>query len=166
MKRLRFRACWVLLAAAAPEAAYALCLPVACACTTVTTPVAFGTYNPLAFGNVDSTGSIKVSCGGVAGLLIPYQVAIGTGGSGSYASRRMTSGAHQLSYNLYTNATYTTVWGDGAAATQYVSGFITLDALGLAPAQTQWIYGRLPGRQLTAVPGSYADTISVTLTYF
>ena len=146
--------------------ARALCLPAVCSCGVTTTNVAFGTYNPLAFGNTDTTGSIKVSCGGVAGLLIPFNIAISTGGGGSYASRRLSSGANALAYNLYTDAAYTTVWGDGSGASQLVSSGVTLDLAGLAPAQTFWVYGRIPGRQLTAVPGTYSDTLSVTLTYF
>lgn len=146
--------------------ANAVCVAGLCSCTVSTTPVAFGTYSPLAFGNTDTTGSIKIGCGGVVGLLIPYNIAISAGGSGSYANRRMINGAYALNYNLYTDASYTTVWGDGSSATQIVTWGVTLDVLGLAPLQTHWIYGRLPGRQLTAVPGSYTDTISVTLTYF
>ena len=146
--------------------ARALCLPALCSCGVTTTNVAFGSYNPLAFGNTDSTGSVRVQCGGVAGLLIPFNLAISAGGGGSYAGRRMSSGGNTLSYNLYTDASYTTIWGDGSAASQIVSSGVTLDVAGLSPAQTFWVYGRIPGRQLTAVPGSYADTINVTLTYF
>lgn len=154
----------LLLAFTSP--AQALCLPAVCSCGVVTTNVAFGSYSPLAFGNTDTTGSVKVSCGGVVGLLIPFNIAISAGSGGSYANRSMASGAHKLAYNLYTDSSCATVWGDGSAATQLISAGVLLDALGLSPAQTFWVYGRIPGRQLTAVPGSYSDTISVTLTYF
>ena len=147
-------------------AAHGLCLPAACTCSVVTTSVAFGAYNPLAFGNTDSTGSVKVSCGGVAGLLIPFNIALSAGSSASYAGRRLRSGGNSLGYNLYTDASYATVWGDGSSATQLQSSSVILDVLGLAPAQTFVVYGRIPGRQTTAVPGSYSDTISVTLTYY
>jgi spore coat protein U-like protein len=146
--------------------AQALCLPAVCTCTLATTNAAFGSYNPLAFGNTDTTNTIKVSCGGVAGLLIPFNIALSAGSGGSYANRRMKSGANWLAYNLYTDASYSTVWGDGSSATQLVSAGVTLDVLGLAPAQTFHVYGRIPGRQLTTVPGVYSDTLSVTLTYF
>ncbi|WP_349742710.1 Csu type fimbrial protein [Roseateles cavernae] len=153
-------------AACGAGSAQALCLPVLCSCTVGTTPLLFGSYNPLAHGHTDSSASIKVDCGGVAGLLIPYNVAISAGGSGSFANRHMSLGAHQLGYNLYTDAARSTVWGDGTAATLLMSASITLDVLGLAPQQTHWVYGRLPGRQLGAVPGIYTDTLSVTLTYY
>lgn len=152
----------LLMAPVAPV--QALC--VLCVCTTQTTNVAFGTYNPLAFGNVDSTGSVKVTCGGVASVLLPFKIDISAGSSGSTGTRTMRNGANTLNYNLYTDAAYTTVWGDGSGATQNILGSFTLDLLGLSPAQNFWVYGRLPGRQLTAVPGVYADTINVTLTYY
>lgn len=152
----------MLLLPAAPVRA--LC--VLCVCTTQTTNVAFGSYNPLAFGNTDSTGSIKVTCGGVASILLPFKVDISAGSSGNAAARTMKSGSNALSYNLHVDPAYTTIWGDGSGATQAILGSFTLDVLGLSPAQTFWVYGRLPGRQLTAVPGIYSDTINVTLTYY
>jgi spore coat protein U-like protein len=160
------RLCLAVMLLLGAGSAQALCLPVLCSCSVSTTNVAFGSYNPLAFGNTDSTGSVRVSCGGVAGLLVPYKIDLSTGGAGNYAGRRMLRGAYTLNYNLYTDAAYTSLWGDGSAATLSVSGSILLDLLGLSPAQTHWVYGRLPGRQLSAAPGPYTDTISVTLTYY
>lgn len=167
MTRPMTRSLFVLLLLLAwAGSARALCLPALCSCGVTTTNVAFGTYSPLAFGNTDSTGSVRVSCGGVAGLLIPFNIAISAGASGSHAARRMKSGANSLNYNLYTDASYTTLWGDGSASTQLVNAGITLDLLGLSPVQTFYIYGRIPGRQITTVPGLYSDTINVTLTYY
>lgn len=166
MTRFLLLACLLLLTLGHAPPARALCLPVACSCTTSTTNVAFGNYNPFAFGNTDSTGSVRVSCGGVAGLLIPFNIAISAGSSGSFAGRTLKNGSRTLAYNLYTGASYATVWGDGTGGSQVVAGSVTLDLLGLSPAQTFTVYGRLPGRQLTAAPGSYADTLNVTLTYY
>ncbi|WP_077033757.1 spore coat U domain-containing protein [Pelomonas sp. KK5] len=155
---------FLLLSAALP--ARALCVLPLCTCTLTTANVAFGSYNPMSFSPTDSTGSVSVSCGGVAGLLIPMTVAISTGSSGSYGTRKLRSGANTLDYNLYTDASYTTILGDGSGATQLANLSLLLDVLGLAPAQTVWVYGRIPARQLAAVPGVYADTINVTLTYY
>lgn len=162
MMRHLFLTLALLLSTAQAQAA---CVPIACSCGVSTTNVAFGSYNPFDYGNTDSTGSVKVSCGGLVGLLIPYDIKLSSGG-GSFASRRMSSGANTLSYNLYTSAAYTSVWGDGTGATSIVSSGILLDVGGLAPPQTHWVYGRLPGRQTTAVPGTYVDSINVTLIYY
>lgn len=155
---------WLLVWAATP--AQALCVGPLCSCSVSTTAVAFGNYNPLAAGSTDSTGSVRVSCGGVAGLLIPYRIDLGLGGGASYGARRMSATGGTLGYNLYTDSTYATIWGDGSGGSQYVTGGILLDVAGLSPAQTHWVYGRIPARQVSAVPGSYTDAITVTLTYY
>lgn len=149
--------CWA-------PAAHALCVSGLCSCTMSTTGVAFGSYNPLTASNIDTVGSVTVKCGGVAGLLIPYTVDIGTG-AGTYAQRQMSSGGNRLNYNLYLDSTRSTVWGDGTGGSGHVSSGVTLDVLGLSPGNVHTVYGRLPALQTTAVPGGYTDTITVTVTY-
>jgi hypothetical protein len=63
---------------------------------------------------------------------------------------------HQLLYNLYTDATLNTVWGDGTGYSATVSD-TQLTAI-------HTVYGRIPARQNTHV-GAYADTIVITLTF-
>ena len=152
------------LTAFAP-AARALCVSPLCTCTASTTALVFGAHNPLG-GATDSTGSVRVSCGGVAGLLIPFRIDLGRGGAAGYAPRRLASGANTLAYNLYGDAGRTSVWGDGTGGSVSANSSVLLDALGWAPMQTFTIYGRIGAGQTTAVPGSYADTISVTVTYY
>jgi spore coat protein U-like protein len=159
------RCLWLALLLCTASPAHALCVAPLCSCSVSTTSLAFGAYNPLANVNVDSTASVRISCGGVVGLLIPYDVALGPGG-GTYGARRLTSGAATLNYNLYTSNTMATVWGDGSASTQILSGAILLDVLGWAPVQSHTVYGRIPLGQTGARPGVYGDTVSVTVTYF
>lgn len=128
---------------AAPQA-QALCLPAVCTCNVVVTNIVFAAYNPLAFGNTDSTGSVKVTCGGVVGLLVPFTVDLGKGGGTSFSTRRMASGANTISYNVYLDSNYTTVWGDGTTSTGRISSSVLLDALGLTPGVTFTVYGRIP----------------------
>jgi spore coat protein U-like protein len=146
-------------------AAQALCVGPLCSCTFSTGNVVFGSFNPIAIGSSDSTGSVRISCGGTVGLLIPYQVELGPGGSGSTSARRMSSGANAIGYGLYSDSSRLSNWGDIAHGIA-VSNFMLLDALGLAPAVTHTIYGRIPSGQSTAVPGSYVDNITVTVTYY
>lgn len=145
--------------------ASALCTLV-CSCTVSTTAVVFSAHNPLSPSANDMTGKVRVDCGGVAGLAIPYTIAISAGTSGSMAARQMASGAKRLSYNLFTTNGRTTVWGDGSGSTATVGGGFVLDLLGLAPPHDVTVYGRIPGAQGTVAPGAYTDTLVVTLTYF
>lgn len=154
-----------LAACLAAPAAHALCLPALCSCSVVVTNIVFASYNPMAFGNTDSTGTIKVTCGGVAGLAIPFTIDLGNGGGTSFATRRMASGSNTLSYNVYTDSGRTTVWGDGTNSTSRGSGSVTLDIAGLTPGQTFTVYGRIPGRQLTVPPATYTDSLAITVTY-
>jgi len=160
--RLIFAALCLLLSGAA----HALCLKPLCSCSVATSTLALGSYNPLAGANADSSATLAVNCGGVAGLLIPFEIALSTGTGGSYAGRALASGARRLNYNLYTDSTYTAIWGNGSGGSVTVQGGILLDALGLAPPANYRIYGRIPAGQTTAAPGAYADTITVTVTYF
>ena len=147
-----------------PFAANALCVAV-CTCNTTITNVVFSPYNPLSGSNVDSTGQITVNCGGVASLLVPFTVTVGTGSSNSFSARQMVSGTNKLVYNLYTSVLYSQVLGDGTSGTGTLTGSIPLSVLGIGTAQSYTIYGRIPGGQTSVVPGTFADTLTVTLTY-
>lgn len=134
-------------------------------CSASAVPTLFGSYNPLSASANDSTGSVTVTCGIHAiAILQSYTVALSTGSSGSYAPRRMQSGAATLQYQLYRDAARSSVWGDGTAGTALVSGGFLLSVL-VPVSATHTVYGRLPGLQTTAPPGSYTDTITVTVTY-
>jgi spore coat protein U-like protein len=141
-----------------------LCIPLSsqAACNLVATNIAFGAYSPLNVSQLDGMGNISVNCDGVAGQAISYTVAINTGGSGSFVSRKMISGPYALNYNLYLNAAQTTIWGDGNVGTGILTdGYASIAGMNI---RSYIIYGRIPGGQAVAV-GSYNDTLVVTLTY-
>ncbi len=144
------------------SACAALCGLILCNCTASTTSVAFGSYNPLSPANHDGTGAITVSCTGV-GLIISYTIALDTGGGGSYLPRKMVSGVNHLNYNLYTDNTYSTIWGNGIG-TGTVSYAMSLLLIG-SDSKEHVVYGRMPGSQSTVAPGTYTDTVHVTVTY-
>ncbi len=130
--------------------------PTAAQCSASANGVAFGSYNSLAGLAVDSVGSVSVSCV----LSLGYTISLSPGGAGSFAPRQLNNGGNTLNYNLYTNPTYLTVWGDGSGGTGTVPGSIGLLLLPV----NHVVYGRIPAGQ-NAAAGSYTDTISVTVTY-
>ena len=149
-----------LLAIAAMSAALALLAPTtARACTVSATGVAFGAYDTLSPAPDDVTGTVSVVCH----PNIHYvDVGLGTGLSGTYSARTMRNGAASLSYNLYSEAARTTVWGDGIAAPLVTVNPGTVNAGDRTLVRT--IYGRIPAQQ--SVPfGTFNDTIVVTLTF-
>jgi spore coat protein U-like protein len=113
--------------------------------------VSFGSYDPLSFEPLDGVGNIAVRCDADTSFTISL-----SSGSGSYAARQMTSGAHALEYNLFTDPSRLTVWGDGSA------GSATLTAS--ASSAEEAVYGRIAARQ-NVPTGTYTDVVVVTITY-
>jgi len=125
----------------------------AASCTISTTPVSFGIYNVFAMTpNNNGIGSLTIVCSTDAG-----NVALSTGQSNNYAARVMRSGANPLTYNLYTSAARTTVWGDGSGGSRVMRA--------AEKATTIFsIYGQIPAGQDAAV-GAYSDNIIATVTF-
>jgi spore coat protein U domain-containing protein, fimbrial subunit CupE1/2/3/6 len=129
-------------------------------CSVSAATLAFGNYTP-GSGNVAGTTTVNVNCTKTT----PYTVALnaGTTAGTTLAQRLLGSGVNTLQYNLYTTNTYATVWGDGGGATATQAGV----GSGLATANALTVFGQLPDNATNqnAVPGAYADTITVTVTY-
>jgi len=126
-------------------------------CSITTTAVAFGSYDPIvtnAVAPLDGTGTVVVTCTKGAGTRID----LGLGANASGATRRMTGGTDFLTYELYQNATRTTVWGSGAVAGQ------TIAAAPSKAARTFTVYGRIAGAQDVAA-ASYNDTVVATINF-
>ena len=143
--------------AATDTATFSVSASIIDACDVHATNHAFGPYSPSSGTALDGTSTVSVYC--TVGT--PYALAINVGtGGGAFTGRKMTSGGHELLYNLYTSAARTTVWGDGSGATGTVSGAGT----GLLTAATHTVYGRI-GINQDSAPGAYTSTITVTLTF-
>ena len=84
------------------------------ACTISATSVNFGTYNVFNGSDVDSTGTVTYQCKGSA-----HNVTVGLtqGASASFNPRQMQKGAEALTYNLFLDASHSTIWGDGTSGT-------------------------------------------------
>jgi spore coat protein U-like protein len=91
-------------------------------------------------------------------------ITIGPGGSGDQTARELDDAGTTLSYNLYTDATYGTIWGDGGAGT----GTVAVLGAGMAAANigTSEVFGRiLRGAAEAAPPGIYTDSVLVTVVF-
>ena len=112
--------------------------------------VSFGSYDPIGGPAVDGVGAVNITCDTPADFTVTLSA-----GSGSFAERRMSAGAAQLGYNLYTNSSRTVVWADGITG----SG---VSASGSNVNLT--IYGRIAAGQ-NVPAGTYVDSLTVTVTY-
>ena len=137
-------------------------------CSVSTIGVSFGTYDPVSAAPDDVAGSVTVICTHVSGgaSKLGYTVALSTGGSGSYAPRRLSAGSLRLNYNLFTDLARSQVWGNALAGTAVASGSFTIGP-GVGNGRREVVhpvYGRIPAQQ-DVLPGNYADAIVVTLTF-
>ena len=132
-------------------------------CSVSPSAVSFGVYNPFTTTALDSTANVQVTCSlaGVVAVLVNYTIQLNGGGSG-FSPRKMQSGANALNYNLYTDSAHTIIWGDGTGGTATVADSYIVS---LTPGvRTYTVYGRTVASQ-NVPPGSYADTITVTVNY-
>lgn len=136
-------------------------------CSMSTTGIAFGVYDPLSGSNLDSTGTLRLTCS--RGLLdvatVNYRVTLSAGNSGTTTERTLMSSSNTLTYNLYSDAARTSVWGNDANAP---SGTITFGLLGTilfgTVSRELTVYGRAFANQLVAA-GAYRDTLTATVLY-
>lgn len=129
-----------------------------------TSTVAFGTITDIgtALTNHDGTGAVVTKCN----YGTDYTIYLGDGNNrlpGSY--RQMIFGTSLMPYQLYKDSTHATVWDDtGGLSTTGGSGGVS--STGTGTNQTFVVYGRIPqGITLPATPGTYSDTVVVTVTY-
>lgn len=138
----------------------------AVSCSVSATGPAFGIYSPLSSSAAVANGTLTVSCtlsGALSATVAPY-VYLSSGGSGSYAPRRMYSGTNSLGYNLYWSTAYSQIWGDGTGGTYPGSASISLSLLQPTNSASGTMYGQIPAGQDVA-PGTYTDSIVVTVNY-
>lgn len=141
----------ILLAASTPAFA-------APSCTISTTSMSFGAYDVFSASNVTSTATVTYRCQGGARNVF---ITLSRGQSVTFSPRTMKAGTNALSYNLYQNAAFSVIWGDGTGGTQaYVTS-------GKTPNKTDFfvtIYGKIPALQ-DVTAGSYTDTVVATINF-
>ena len=163
---VRLSAASLLLAAAAAQPAFAatdtatmgVSATVTANCNVSTTALSFGNVDVTSGSNVDGTSTIDVTCTNGTGWTATADAGAGTGAT--LTTRKMANGAELLNYVLYTDSARTTIWGDGVGGTT-----ATLTGTGTGSAQQSTIYGQVPSGQTSLPAGSYADTVTVTVTY-
>ena len=117
----------------------------------------FGSITPPIATNIDNAGSFWLNCPNGT----PYEISLSEGGSANFTQRQMsetTAPANKLNYNLYTDNTYATIWGNGTAGTGTVLG------LGTSSDSFHIVYTRIPV-QATPYAGNYTDTLTITVVY-
>lgn len=144
----------------------ALCISttsMAASCVVSVQDFAFGSYNPNSPA-LDATSVLGVQCtaSGAAPEDVSYTLSIAPGVSGDVQARYLQGpGDSIISYNLYSDANRSMVWGDTASNTAVMGN--------LMPPQTSSndhiVFGRIPGNQQGRSAGEYADNLMILLDY-
>jgi spore coat protein U-like protein len=125
-------------------------------CTISVTSVSFGSYNVFNTSALDSSGSITYNCNNKASNV---SISLGKGSSSTFSPRTMTKGGEALSYNLFMDASRTTIWGDGTSGTSiYTRNNPPNNSVSLP------IYGRVSAAQDVSA-GTYSDTVLATINF-
>src|SRR5262249_4789432 len=104
-----------------------------------------------------SNATITYRCGNADHNI---RIDLSTGSSGTYTARTLTKSSENLSYNLYLDAAFAVVWGDGSGTTgDYTKGNPTNNT-----DVNLTVFGRIPAQQDVSA-GSYSDTIVATINF-
>lgn len=139
------------------------------ACFVSATPVAFGVYDTNAATATAAAGQVTVDCQG--NKVVPVTIAL-SAGNGSYAARQMSSPLDVLQYNLYLDAGYTRIFGDGSGGSEAATCTTGIDGNGCFGSNPTGayrravlpFYGRIPPLQNVA-SGAYGDSLQVTIIF-
>jgi len=124
------------------------------ACNVGATSVNFGSAGLLS-SNTDAQGTLSIQCS----ASLPYTVSLDGGSSGATdpTQRKMSFSGAKVTYGLYRDSARTLGWGS-------TIGTNTTSGTGSGVTQTQTVYGRV-GAQTTPAPGTYTDSVVVTVGY-
>jgi spore coat protein U-like protein len=130
-----------------------------------TSNVDFGNINDIGITKKDYTaqGAVNTTCN----FGTPYSIYLGDGNNritGGF--RRMVNSNNEfIPYQLYKDSNYSTVW-DATGGVTSVGGTGGVSKTGTGSAQSTPVYGKIPqGTSIASRPGTYSDSVVVTVTY-
>lgn len=129
----------------------------AAGCMISTQPLVFGRYDVFDPAPTDTTAKVSYVCNLP---VTPPVVRLSAGLSSSFAPREMTSLDDALRYNVFLDASCTTVFGDGTAGTTVFSGAPPAEGV----TYEVMVFGRIPARQ-NVHAGTYSDTLVLTIEF-
>jgi spore coat protein U-like protein len=129
-------------------------------CLVDATDLNFAAYDGTAL--VDATSTVSAKC--TKGTTFAFSLDGGSTGGGTISQRLLDGAvsADTLQYNLYTDASRSTLWGDGTTGVT-----VSDTGTGMANWIAKTVYGRIPDNATNqaAAPDDYSDVITVTVTY-
>jgi spore coat protein U-like protein len=110
---------------------------------------------------VSASSTVSVTCTNGS----PYAIGMDNGSNASGSQRRMISGSNYLSYNLYVDSAHNFPWSTAASNSSCTTSGDCYLGTGIGSAQSINIYGVVPITAVAPPPGTYNDTVTMTITY-
>ena len=110
---------------------------------------------------VSASSTVSVTCTNGS----PYSIAMDNGANASGNQRRMISGSNFLNYGLYVDAAHTFPWSTATSNNSCTTAGDCYLGTGSGSAQSVNIYGLVPTTAVAPPPGTYNDTVTMTITY-
>ena len=133
-------------------------------CTVNSPTLTFSAVDPTA--GVDSTGSavLSVTCTKSTTLT---DIKLGPGAHQlTGGSRQLNNGSNNIAYGLFTDAAYTTTWGDSTTTgigNMLSTGFSAFSSV--STPQTYTVYGRVLAANEDVLAGTYTDSVAITVDF-
>jgi spore coat protein U-like protein len=130
-------------------------------CNIATSAVSFGTYDPLVVNltaPLNGTGTVSTTCtNGLSNTITLDQgLYAASGSTAAVPLRQLRSGSAVMGYFLYQDTAHSVIFGNTGGTGETATG------TGLNANAT--VYGQVTSGQ-NAIPGSYADTVTATVTF-
>lgn len=130
------------------------------ACTVTMPSLSFGLYDALSSAPVTTSGNAVIDCNDNPPPTVTVQLGPSTVSGGFFPRRmRAAGGGDLLDYNFFADASASQVFGDGTGGTVTRSAKVNKNQ-----PWSVTFYGRIAPNQDVA-PGSYADTLTVTINF-
>lgn len=131
-------------------------------CSFGVSTVNFGDVDTLSGTNVDTTGTVTITCN--SGLLTNVRVCLninaGSGGVVGSTRRMLSTSNNVLQYNFYQNSAHSILWGSRTQTALGAPVAVDFTQLLGTAVQTRTIYARVPVNQLTATPGLHTSSFA------
>lgn len=133
-------------------------------CTVNSPTLTFAAIDPTA--GVDSTGTATLSVKCTKGTTL-VDIKLGPGAHQIVGgSRQLNNGANNVKYGLFTDAAFTTAWGDSTTAgigSSLSSGFSAFSSV--ATPQTFTVYGQILAANEDVPAATYTDSVAITIDF-
>lgn len=136
-------------------------------CSVSSAALNFGTYDPFSGLDNNSNGAVRINCRKTAAGLtetVAVTVQLMPSTPGAHGARRITLGASELSFDVFTDLLRLRAWGDGSGTSGVLAGVLVLTTLTPSGDLDLPVFGHMPARQPVAA-GMHGGLFTITVNF-